>query len=66
MPDNKPPGVTLSIDIANQFLTLATQSGDIIARYPVSTGLNGPGQADGSGTNSLKLCQHTCEQKYLY
>jgi Uncharacterized protein conserved in bacteria len=49
MPDNKPPGVTLSIDIANQFLTLATQSGDIIARYPVSTGLNGPGQADGSG-----------------
>jgi len=49
MPDNKPPGVTLSIDIANQFLTLATQSGDIIACYPVSTGLNGPGQADGSG-----------------
>lgn len=49
MPDNKPPGVTLSIDIANQFLALATQSGDIIARYPVSTGLNGPGQADGSG-----------------
>ncbi|WP_396622888.1 L,D-transpeptidase family protein [Marinobacter sp. W-8] len=49
MPDNKPPGVTLSIDIANQFLKLATQSGDIIARYPVSTGLNGPGQADGSG-----------------
>jgi lipoprotein-anchoring transpeptidase ErfK/SrfK len=49
MPDNKPPGVTLSIDIANQLLTLATQSGDVIARYSVSTGLNGPGQADGSG-----------------
>lgn len=49
MPDNKPPGVTLSIDIANQLLTLATQSGDVIARYLVSTGLNGPGQADGSG-----------------
>ena len=53
MPDKKPPGVTLSIDIANQLLTLATQSGDVIVRYAVSTALNGPGQTDGSGCTPI-------------
>ncbi|MBY6031778.1 L,D-transpeptidase [Marinobacter daepoensis] len=53
MPDSIPPGVILSVDIASQSLTLTNQGGEIVARYPVSTGLNGPGQADGSGCTPL-------------
>ncbi|MGC8119348.1 L,D-transpeptidase family protein [Marinobacter sp. VGCF2001] len=49
MSDTTPLGVTLCIDIARQCLTLLDDSRGAIAVYPVSTGLNGPGERDGSG-----------------
>lgn len=39
----------IDIDLAHQRLTLLAPDGRPLATYPVSTGLNGAGEADGSG-----------------
>ncbi|MGF2735240.1 L,D-transpeptidase family protein [Marinobacter sp. DUT-1] len=39
----------LAVSIAAQTLSLVSNQGHIIARYPVSTALNGAGEQDGSG-----------------
>ncbi|MBD3639773.1 MAG: L,D-transpeptidase [Marinobacter sp.] len=39
----------LAVSIAAQTLSLVNDQGDILACYPVSTALNGPGEQDGSG-----------------
>lgn len=39
----------LAVSIAAQTLSLVSDQGDILACYPVSTALNGPGEQDGSG-----------------
>ncbi|MDY6839904.1 MAG: L,D-transpeptidase [Pseudomonadota bacterium] len=37
------------MDLTLQCLRLETEAGEVIASYPVSTALNGPGESDGSG-----------------
>ena len=44
-----PPGAYLTIDIASQVLTVCAADGSALARYPISTALNGPGEQDSSG-----------------
>lgn len=39
----------LAVSITAQTLSLVDDQGDILARYPVSTALNGAGEQDGSG-----------------
>ncbi|MBZ2168317.1 MULTISPECIES: L,D-transpeptidase [Marinobacter] len=39
----------INISIARQSLTLTGPDGGVVAEYPVSTGLNGVGEQDGSG-----------------
>ena len=39
----------IDIDLTLQFLRLVTVDGRVLASYPVSTALNGPGEQDGSG-----------------
>jgi|TARA_R110002124_G_scaffold209227_5_gene375768 hypothetical protein len=39
----------IDIDLTLQFLRLVTVDGQVLASYPVSTALNGPGEQDGSG-----------------
>lgn len=39
----------VDIDLASQRLTLLAAGGQVLASYPVSTALNGPGERDGSG-----------------
>jgi len=41
--------VALRIDIQKQMLWLLTTDGEVLAEYPVSTALNGPGEVKGSG-----------------
>jgi|TARA_R100001143_G_scaffold15990_1_gene18298 lipoprotein-anchoring transpeptidase ErfK/SrfK len=44
-----PASVRIDIDLTLQRLQLKSEGGEIVATYPVSTGLNGPGESDGSG-----------------
>lgn len=44
-----PASVRIDIDLTLQRLRLETEGGELIACYPVSTGLNGAGERDGSG-----------------
>ncbi|PHQ26642.1 L,D-transpeptidase [Marinobacter guineae] len=39
----------IDIDLTLQSLSLLTGGGQVLASYPVSTALNGPGEQDGSG-----------------
>jgi len=39
----------IDIDLTLQLLRLVTGDGQVLASYPVSTALNGPGEQDGSG-----------------
>ena len=43
-----PASVRIDIDLTLQRLQLKSEGGEIVATYPVSTGLNGPGESDGS------------------
>ena len=40
---------SIHISLERQCLTLVNSNGSILAEYPVSTALNGPGEQDGSG-----------------
>ncbi|WP_372996880.1 L,D-transpeptidase family protein [Marinobacter sp.] len=44
-----PASVRINIDLTHQSLQLETTEGQLLAAYPISTGLNGPGENDGSG-----------------
>lgn len=52
MPDQTATDTLIRISIPEQTLTLECNGAEV-ATYPVSTALNGPGQADGSGCTPL-------------
>ncbi|OZB20733.1 MAG: L,D-transpeptidase, partial [Marinobacter sp. 34-60-7] len=52
MPVQTATDTLIRISIPKQTLTLEC-NGAVVASYPVSTALNGPGQADGSGCTPL-------------